>query len=206
VPGTILRRGDVAGLLAAWGLAVAAGMLLMAAYAAGPGDPGAPPARWPAGTAVPLDGRRATLLIFLHPRCPCSRASLGELAALLDRCGDRVSARAVLFRPRRYREGWFPPDLRAALAAIPGLEVRPDVDGEEALRFAVATSGHVLLYSPRGDLIFGGGITPGRGERGDNLGRAALLGRIMGTGGAGPGCPVFGCPLATPRPARNQGR
>jgi hypothetical protein len=176
-------------------------MLLLAAYSAGPGEPGAPPARWPAGTAVPFDSRRPTLLIFLHPRCPCSRASLAELAALLDRCGDRVASRAVLFRPRRYREGWFPPDLRAALAAIPGLEVRPDVDGEEARRFAVATSGHVLLYGPRGERLFSGGITPGRGERGDSYGQAALLGLIMGGCGEAPGSLVFGCPLATPRPA-----
>jgi hypothetical protein len=201
-----LQRGDAEGLLAAWGFAAAGGMLLMAAYAADPGDPGAPPARWPAGAAGPLDGRRPTLLIFLHPRCPCSRASLGELAALLDRCGDRVAARAVVFRPRHGREGWFPPDLRADLAEISGLEVSADDDGEEARRFGAATSGHVLVYGPRGDLIFSGGITPGRGERGDNLGRAALLGRIMGKGGAGPGCPVFGCPLATLRPARDQGR
>ena len=81
-----------------------------------------------------------------------------------------------------------------------------DGDGAEARRFGVATSGHVLLYDPRGDLIFSGGITAGRGERGDNRGRAALLGRIMGTGREGLEHPVFGCPLATPRPAPDQGR
>jgi hypothetical protein len=181
-------------------------MLLMTAYAAGPGDPGAPPAHWPAGAAVPLDGRRTTVLIFLHPRCPCSRAGLGELADVLGRCGDRVSARAVVFQPGHDRERWFPLDLRAALAEIPGLEVGMDDGGAEARRFGVATSGHVLLYGPRGDLIFSGGITPGRGERGDNVGRAVLLGRIMGAGRERTEHPVFGCPLATPRTAPDQGR
>src|SRR5262249_48877716 len=123
VAGSSLQRGEASGLLAAWGFAAAGGVLLMAADAVDPGDPGAPPARWPAGAAGPLDGRRPRLLIFLHPRCPCSRASLGELAALLDRCGDRVAARAVVFRPRYGREGWFPPDLRTALGEISGLEV-----------------------------------------------------------------------------------
>lgn len=205
MPATTWPRGNVAGLFATWGLAVVGGMLLMAAYAAAPGEPGSPPARWPKGAAVPLDARRPTLLIFLHPRCPCSRASLAELAALLDRCGDRVAARAVVFRPRRGGGEWSPADLRAGLAEVPGLEVSPDIDGEEARRFAVATSGHVVLYAPRGDRLFSGGITPGRGERGDNLGRAALLGRILGGSGEDPGCPVFGCPLTTPRPDPGQG-
>jgi hypothetical protein len=206
VSATTWPRGKFAGLLAAWGVAVAGGMLLMAAYASAPGELGAPPARWPAGAAWPLDARRPTLLIFLHPRCPCSRASLAELATLMDRCGVRVAARAVVYQPRRGGEEWFPPDLGAALEAIPGLEVSPDPDGEEARRFAVATSGHVLLYGPRGDRLFSGGITPGRGERGDSLGRAELLGRILINGEEAPTCPVYGCPLATPRPDPGQGR
>ena len=200
-----LHRGGVAGLLGAWGLAVTIGMLLMGAYAASPGDVGAVPVRWPAGGAVRLDGRRPTLLIFLHPRCPCSRASLDELAMILDRCGDRASAHAVVFRPRPEWEDWLPSPLDAALAEIPGLAVHPDRGGDEARRFGVTTSGHVLLYDTRGDLVFSGGITPGRGERGDGAGRAVLLGRIMGEREEGPGPPVFGCSLRTPRPARAPG-
>jgi hypothetical protein len=153
---------------------------------------------------VRLDGRRPTLLIFLHPRCPCSRASLDELAIILDRCGDRVSAHAVVFRPRPDRGDWLPSPVDAALAEIPGLVVHPD-RGDEARIFGVATSGHVLLFDTRGDLIFSGGITPGRGERWDSAGRAALLGRIMGERGEGPEPPVFGCSLRTPRPARDPG-
>ena len=95
-------------------------------------------------------------------------------------------------------------DLRAALAAVPGLRVVLDPGGAEARRFGVATSGHLLLFDTRGGLIFSGGITPGRGQHGDSASRAALLGRILGAGGCGPENPVFGCPLATPRSA--QGR
>jgi hypothetical protein len=195
LPRLTWHRGAGAGLLGAWGLAVAFGMLLLGAYAAVPGDPGAPPVCWPAGTAVPLDSRRPTLLIFVHPRCPCSRASLDELAMILDRCGDRTAAHALVFRPRRDRPDWVPSALEAALAHIPGLRHRPDRGGEEARRFGAATSGHVLLYDTRGGLIFSGGITPGRGEPGDSRGRAALLGQIMGPEGEGPRHPVFGCSL-----------
>ncbi len=196
--GLSVARSSAIGLLGAWGFAVAAGMLALGAYMARPGDPGAPPGAWPGGSALRLDGRRPTLLIFLHPRCPCSRASLAELAVVLDRCGEQVAAHAVVFRPRAAAEGWFPPDLAAALAGSPGLGVYPDPGGEEARRFGVATSGHVLLYGGRGERIFSGGITPGRGEQGDNLGRAALLGTIMDTHGDDPATPVFGCSLAAP--------
>jgi hypothetical protein len=100
------------------------------------------------------------------------------------------------------------PEHQAAQADRPEQDVRHDLDREEARRFGVATSGHVLLYDRRGALIFSGGITAGRGERGDNLGRAAVLGLIMGKNGGDPGFPVFGCPLATPPPrtAPDQGR
>jgi hypothetical protein len=82
---------------------------------------------------------------------------------------------------------------------VPGLEVRTDPGGEEARRFGVATSGHVLVYDPRGALIFSGGITPGRGVPGVGEGRAAWLGRVLGADARCPDDPVFGCPLATPR-------
>ena len=64
MPGTVLHRGNVGGLLAAWGCAVAAGMLLLAAYAAAPGDPGAPTVGWPAGTGLPLDAPPADVADF----------------------------------------------------------------------------------------------------------------------------------------------
>jgi hypothetical protein len=88
LPRSTLHRGAVAGLLGAWRLAITVGMILVGAYTARPGDAGAVPARWPAGGTVRLDGRRPTLLIFLHPRCPCSRASLDELGRIKGERGD----------------------------------------------------------------------------------------------------------------------
>ena len=43
-------RGEVAGLLAAWGLAVAVGMLLLGAYVGTAGRSWGTAASWPAGT------------------------------------------------------------------------------------------------------------------------------------------------------------
>jgi hypothetical protein len=188
-----------------WGLLVGAGMLVLGDYAARPGIAASAPDRWPSESAIRRDGSRPTLLIFLHPRCPCSRASVAELATIAGDCGDRAAVHAVLLQPGEDRAGWGRSDLEADLAALPRLRIRPDPGGAEARRFGVATSGQVLLYDPGGRLIFSGGITPGRGHEGANDGRAAVVAGILGTGGGGTGYPVFGCALATPRRTSSEG-
>src|SRR5262245_47226030 len=37
---------------------------------------------WPAGAQIRLAGDRPTILFFMHPKCPCTRASLAELERL----------------------------------------------------------------------------------------------------------------------------
>ncbi len=211
MPGITARCGVAPGWIVAWGVAVAAGAMLMNVYSMTPGSAGSPPVRWPGGSEIPLDRRCPTLLIFLHPQCPCSDASLDELAAAIDRTSGRVSAWALVYRPRTNDDDWFPGELREAMAAIPGLSIAEDHEGAEAALFGIETSGHVLLFGPEGDLWFSGGITDGRGHRGESLGRSALITRILdhrssarpsipeATGPTVPvDAPVFGCPLTTP--------
>jgi len=184
-------------LVSVWGVAVGIGSLFLEAYAARPGETLPLPDRWPAGSSIPRDGRRPTLLIFLHPQCPCSLASLGELAEILDRCGGRVSTQAVVLdSPRLEAAGRSAIDQ--ALAELPEISVHRDSGGSEARRFHVTTSGHLMLYDIDRRLVFSGGITAARGHRGDNYGRAALLGSIRGDGRDRRQTFVFGCPLATP--------
>ena len=38
---------------------------------------------WPQDSVIPLDGRRSDALMFLHPFCPCSSASVDELSEIL---------------------------------------------------------------------------------------------------------------------------
>jgi len=189
--------------LAAWGVVVVSGILYLGAYAAHPGDEGAPPVRWPAGSRIELDGRRPALVIFLHPRCICSRASLEELAYIMDRCRSRVGVHALLLGTPLL-DRWGPSEIEQDLAGLADVEVYRDPGGAEARRFRVATSGHVLVYDGRGRLIFSGGITAARGHSGDNYGRAAVLDRILNPEGGRSGSPVFGCPLTTPRPTLNE--
>ncbi len=190
--------------LALWLSATASGFILLGMYHARPGRSGAPPVRWPGGCPVPLDPGRPTLLIFLHPRCPCSRASVAELASISASHLGRFAAHAIVYRPGRPSEDWDrAEDTSIDGASIPGLRLWADRGGQIGRRFGVETSGHVLLFDPAGRLLFEGGITPSRGHRWGNLGLEALVGRIersdLGTGSG----PVFGCPIVNP--ASNSG-
>jgi hypothetical protein len=52
-------------------------------YESTPGVAAATPGRWPADSRIKPDADRATLVMLAHPHCPCTRASIGELARLM---------------------------------------------------------------------------------------------------------------------------
>ncbi len=181
-------------LLAGWVVTIAAGCVALEAYARSPGAVGRSLGHWPREGAIPLDGRRPTLLMFVHPLCPCSRASVDELAELAGRWGDRVRLNAVVLSSA-FLQAEDSSGIERALADVPGMKIWIDRDGALARRFGVLTSGHVLIYEPGGRLLYSGGITPSRAERGENPGRSALLAAILGRPRNWKSKPVFGCPL-----------
>jgi hypothetical protein len=183
-------------LLVIWGLVVGSGIVLLEIYTARPGEAGSPPVLWPEKSLASRDVCRPTLLIFLHPRCRCSRASVAELGTIPSRMGHRVPAHALLFTPTHFPEGRGRSMIEDNLAAFHEVQTWPDREGVEATRSRGATSGHVMLYDERGRLAYSGGITSARGHRGDNDGRAAVIDRILNKGGHQWCSPVFGCPLS----------
>jgi hypothetical protein len=121
---------------------------------------------------------RPTLIMFVHSRCPCSSASIEELARLMTICRDHVAARVLFVNPADQSPQWSRTDLWDSAAAIPTVELQIDQDGAIAQRLNVQTSGHVLLFDPSGKLLFSGGITESRGHVGDNAGLWALIALI----------------------------
>lgn len=184
-----------------WLLLVAAGMRSLTEYANRPGDAGEPCPTWPTLSRVSHGTNTPTLVMFAHPRCPCTRASIGELAVLMAQCEGRLDARVVFFRPDEAGPDWTQTDLWTAAARIPGVEVFDDQGGSETRRFGAATSGLVLVYDSNDALMFQGGITGARGHSGDNLGRTSILRLLESARPPGPKSsaytvtPVFGCPL-----------
>ena len=180
----------------------------MHGYAATPGrDAGEGPGDWPKGGAVAFEPGRANLIMLVHPRCPCSRASVAELGKVMAACEGRLSAHVLFLEPTTPRPGWVDSPLRRGTAAIPGVRVSGDPGGAEARRFGATTSGHVALYDGSGKLLFRGGITAARGEEGVNAGADAVVGRVLGRP-VRDRADVFGCPLfrATDTPDRGKGR
>src|SRR5262249_1932415 len=69
--------------LLAWAAVAVLGFWSLALYETRPGCAADPPPDWPDRSRLRCDPDRPTLLMFLHPHCPCSRASLEELTVLL---------------------------------------------------------------------------------------------------------------------------
>jgi hypothetical protein len=172
------------------------GLSKLRAYEAAPGISHTESQVWPENSSIARDCTQPTLVLFLHPQCPCSRATVGELERLVASCQGKVAVRAMVIRPAGEAEGWERTGLWDSVAAIPGVTVATDVNGAESQRFGAATSGQTFLYDARGVLRFAGGITESRGHAGDNAGRAAITAILLNDRHLGsPATPVYGCPL-----------
>lgn len=181
---------------AIWFGASYGGLVMLTMYANSPGPSHQAPRRWPVTSSIRLSDRGATLILFAHPRCPCTRASLGELEKIAARFPDSVTLWVVFFKPTEFEDSWDQTDLRRTAEAIPAVRVASDMDGDEAHRFNATTSGQVLLYNDQGELLYSGGITLARGHAGDNAGRSAIESYLMGNLPISRQSPVFGCPIA----------
>jgi hypothetical protein len=188
-------RSIVLGLACiAWGSGVVAGFSTAERYAGTPGAPGAPCASWPAGASLERDASRPTLLLFLHPRCPCSDATVEELSRLLARCGERMTTQVLFVTDPALGTDWRQAGLWSDVAALPGVTELEDAGGVEARRFGARTSGQAQLFGADGALLFAGGLTAARGHAGDNAGVDAIEGLVLHGHGAS-STPVFGCAL-----------
>lgn len=182
-------------LLLFWVAITVAGFGRFLNYATTSGDAGKSEVCWPDGSKLVQDTARPTVILFLHPHCPCSTASLDELAHVVTRCPERAAIYALFCRPEVCPPGWEKTSMWHQAEAIPGVEVRTDGGGVEARRFGVNTSGHVLLFDAAGRLCFSGGITRARGHRGENAGRDAVIAWLTGQSSALQKTPIFGCAL-----------
>ena len=178
-----------------WIAALCFGLRNLLSYESTPGPAGAVPQSWPR-SQIQRANDRPTLVMLAHPRCPCTRGSMGELAKIMAVVPGKVTAYVLFFTPRRSGPDWDDTDLRRSAAAIPGVTVFSDINGEEAKRFGAETSGQTLLFDAGGRLLFSGGITASRGHAGGNDGESAIVSLISHRGVARTRTFVFGCSLA----------
>jgi hypothetical protein len=184
---------------AAWVVTVAAAVRSIRAFESTPGRAADAPERWPASAAIARAPGTWTLVMLVHPHCSCSRASVAELAAIVEKAPRNVRTYVLAFRPHEFDEKWSRTDVWSAAQRLRGVRVLTDIDGKEAKRFGGFTSGQTFLFDPAGIRRYSGGVTLLRGHAGLNSGRAEVI-RLV-NGGRGPGShPVFGCAITKETP------
>lgn len=194
IAGRLFRRGPLLAI-ALWAFVVAVGFRALVDYELRAGHDAAGFESWPSDTGLSFDPTRANLVMFAHPQCPCSRATMTELAAIMTRCPRELRAVVCFSDPDEEPEQWTQSRLWRTADAIPGVEVVADVNGRLAQRFGSATSGQVFLFTPDGKNVFSGGITGARGHEGDNRGRRLVIALARGEACTIEHTAVFGCSL-----------
>jgi hypothetical protein len=189
-------------VLALVGVIAAAGALVwLARDSALPGDDGPTPRAWPRASALELARDRPTLAVFVHPRCPCSRATIANLARLSDQLQNKALIEVVAEVPAAVADdsAWSQSSTIAAAEHIPGVALVVDRGAVEGPLFGALTSGKAVLYAPSGALLYEGGLTASRGHEGDSIGTASIEHLVVdGTPGLAAAAPTFGCAMAAP--------
>jgi hypothetical protein len=185
-----------------WLIAVLAGLAFIWQHADTPGTAAEAQAKWPSDSRVQLSDDGKTLVMFAHPHCPCTKASMAELERIVAQCNgkqataeSRVTPWIVFYKPSTKEAGWEQTDLWRTAESIPGAHVLCDEDGAEAKRFDAKTSGQTFLFDKQGEGLFGGGITSARGHEGDSLGHDAIVDFAHERNSVCRATPVFGCPI-----------
>jgi hypothetical protein len=188
-------------LLVFWGLVVGYGMKVMFSYDAAPGKR-ALPAAWPRGITALAPGLhiandgKDTLVMLVHPRCPCSRASVGNLETIMAHSKGRLDSFVIVYEPSAHPgSSWTNSDLVNSARQIPGVQTILDSNGALIAKFHGATSGQTLVYNSLGQLLFNGGITGSRGEYGDSAGTESIITLALYGTAEVHATPVYGCSL-----------
>ena len=80
----VARRNWVRlGLVGVWGVVAIAGLIAVYAHAFKNEDIGRAEVIWPSDSSLEQSPDRCTLVMFAHPRCPCTLASLDSLARVM---------------------------------------------------------------------------------------------------------------------------
>jgi len=162
------------------------------------GEASTSPGSIPHVLASPGSSSRWQVFLALHPHCPCSLATVRELAKILTRAADVSVVTVLMYKPSNEPDGWLEGRLLDECRRM-NCRIRPDPEGGFAKALGTVTSGDVVVYDASGKLRYHGGITGSRGHEGDNLGQQAVIDILRGHNASRTAMPVFGCPIQTNR-------
>ena len=151
---------------------------------------------WPVKSRILPAHDQWTLVMLIHPKCGCSRASIQELRRIIEMSGPSLQTYVLVYRPADSPTGWEKTEVVEAASHLQRGRVVIDPDGQEARLFGGFTSGQTFLYDRHGDLRFSGGITSLRGHAGINRGSMDVVDIVHAKVQQG-AHPVFGCAIVT---------
>jgi hypothetical protein len=181
-----------------WGSCIAAGLAYLREYETTPGVARPQPTSWQATSKLEFMPGKFNCVMMVHPRCPCSLASLRELRSLVERHPDQIAVHILFWVPSQSGSEWNQTEAWHLASLIPMARLYSDEEGIEAELFGATTSGHTILFQSDGTRIFSGGLTVSRGASNDGSGQQVISRVIDGTKSCERSTPVFGCPLFDP--------
>ncbi|HEX2099937.1 MAG TPA: hypothetical protein VHF69_04710 [Candidatus Synoicihabitans sp.] len=186
-----------------WLVTVGAGFAGLNRYAATTGSADAPSVDVAEMLATHRRPGHPLAVMMIHPKCPCTDASLAEFADFLARAGSACDGLLVQLAPLDAGADWQSGPTRVLGGRT--VAVVNDFDGRVAASLGAQTSGHVVLLDEAGAVRFHGGITLARGHRGRSPGQDAMLAAVAHRSAAVElcGAPVYGCPLQNETPREN---
>lgn len=186
------------GVTLGWIGVLVIGTTISATYENKPGDQGFAPAFAVSNNDVqPAKSSKSKfqIIMFVHPKCPCSRASMSELSDLMEKFPD-LTATVFFYKPATAKRGWEKTEIWRKASSIKNITPKIDLDGQKAKTYRIVTSGEVLLYDSSQRLVFSGGITGSRGHVGENISEDTIekiLLKRENIVGKSYNAPVFGC-------------
>ena len=129
-------------IVIAWSVLVLLGYGCMVFYSTAPAKSAISLGAFPLESGL-AKGRGLTLITFLHPRCPCSKASVSELQELLaqSRFPSNLTVYAVVSQPPGCAAEFTKGDILDSLSSIKNVHLVVDKNDLESQRFGAKTSG-----------------------------------------------------------------
>jgi hypothetical protein len=198
------RSGAMLGtVVAGWVLATVLGLSLLWRHGFVAGPVAKAEQTWPSAALLPRPAGMPTLIMTVHPECPCSRASLNELEVPMSHCPGKLHAYVLFAEPAGVKVPVESTALWKSASQISGVTTMVDNDGVTTGLFGAETSGQVFVYDAAGVLRFSGGLTASRGHEGDNDGLSEVEGIVRLNNLAGStaektqvkSTPVYGCKI-----------
>lgn len=191
---TCYRHCVFVALIGGWLTLCVAQCAALVDFSLTPGNDTRPPNRDVSASAWPAPSEFRAI-VALHPKCPCSWATLTELDHLLRAADGRLACRLLCFRPKDAADDFCDTRLMKAAANLLHTQIVIDPEAKQASQLGMTTSGAMVIYDAAGQLAFYGGVTTARGHAGPSLVTESIE-RLLDDGLMPVSChPAYGCSL-----------